>query len=257
MAEFADEEKTLQSMPERTFKELKSEGNHAYKNKDYERAEIAYSKALDMPEGADDAKLFANRAATLLELHRFPEALSDSERAIEISGTWIKGYHRKCQALKALGRVEEAFDVYKLVQGSESIEHDREWLASQLLYTFNEIVDDLVNETPSSIDRFCEIFSKLEDMRLKLSTLARFWNASTPSHRLSFFRNIALLAGSSSSTSPTGQEIGLPPSLEGVGEEQMVALPLDNYSDVREIDNWMAFFEGLELDNQLTLLQLL
>ena len=55
--------------------------------------------------------VFSNRAATLLALERYEEALADCERVLELDPKFMKGYLRKAMALRALGRKREALDV--------------------------------------------------------------------------------------------------------------------------------------------------
>jgi tetratricopeptide (TPR) repeat protein len=116
------------------MQELKEKGNEAFKRGEHEEAYRLYTQAielatLDAAESVSTNKeenagnnaqdsglhlLFSNRAATLLALERYEEALQDCDKVLEIDPKFMKGYLRKSMALKALGRKREALEVAKV-----------------------------------------------------------------------------------------------------------------------------------------------
>lgn len=99
--------------------ERKNKGNEYYHGKKYKEAIEAYSQAIDDLENTKSvsavppsttASLLLNRAAALLMLLQYREALIDCERAISLDSTNSKSYFRKATALKGLGRFNEALN---------------------------------------------------------------------------------------------------------------------------------------------------
>jgi tetratricopeptide (TPR) repeat protein len=99
------------------MQELKEKGNEAFKKGDHQEAYNLYSKALELADSEPDRSglhlVYSNRAATLLTLERYEEALADCEKVLELDPKFIKGFLRKAMALRALGRKREALDVAK------------------------------------------------------------------------------------------------------------------------------------------------
>lgn len=52
--------------------------------------------------------LLCQRSATRFAMKEYVESLCDAEAVVELKRTWAKGHSRKCKALLALGRLEEA-----------------------------------------------------------------------------------------------------------------------------------------------------
>lgn len=95
----------------------KNKGNDFYHSKNYKAAVEAYTKALEDIDSNASAilntvptavSLLLNRAAALLMLLQYREALSDCDRAISLDTVNSKAQFRKATALKGLGRLEEA-----------------------------------------------------------------------------------------------------------------------------------------------------
>ena len=87
----------------------RSEGNAAFKERDYDLAVKRYSEAIDLYDG--DHTFFSNRAMALLALDRNSEAEADGRRCMEINPGFMKGFHRTASALIKLGRPDEAVSV--------------------------------------------------------------------------------------------------------------------------------------------------
>ncbi|XP_051571537.1 dnaJ homolog subfamily C member 7-like isoform X2 [Myxocyprinus asiaticus] len=73
---------------EREAEGFKEQGNAYYVNKDYAEAFNFYTKAIDLcPK---NASYYGNRAATLMMLSRYREALEDSQQAVRLDDTFMK-----------------------------------------------------------------------------------------------------------------------------------------------------------------------
>ncbi|KAJ1911488.1 hypothetical protein IWQ60_010107 [Tieghemiomyces parasiticus] len=105
--------------------QLKTDGNTAYRAKEYEVALKKYSDALRIsqqrpvwdPAGLiveELSVLLNNRAACLLELDQPRAALADAEIVTRIKHTWAKGHFRKGRALYGLHRYREAAHAFEL-----------------------------------------------------------------------------------------------------------------------------------------------
>jgi len=86
----------------------------------------------------------------------------------------------------------------------------------------------------------------LRDKREKLCTLARFWNVMTSPERFSAFqRFLEIMAGKQEGVEPP----------EGLTEERMTALPMDNYADLEDLPTWTTFFAELGMEDRLRVLE--
>lgn len=108
---------------EKRIGELKNLGNDFYKQKKYDLAIDAYSKAInssrsrpvwDSPQLVSEeiTVLLSNRSACFLEKEAYADALYDAEIVTRIRPTWPKGYFRKGRALFGLGKYGEAVDAF-------------------------------------------------------------------------------------------------------------------------------------------------
>lgn len=91
---------------------LKEEGNIAFKNEKWKEAIELYSKAINLIHETNSKNLVVylkNRAAAYLKLGNYEGALEDCNEALEIVPTDPKALYRRCQALEALNRFEEAY----------------------------------------------------------------------------------------------------------------------------------------------------
>jgi translocation protein SEC72 len=98
---------------------LKDSGNLSFKYHKFDDAarffELAIQMALDRPPWEpvvlcrdETVFLLCNRSAARFALGQYPESLADAEAVVELKKPWAKGYFRKCKALQAMGRLEEA-----------------------------------------------------------------------------------------------------------------------------------------------------
>uniref|UniRef100_A0A8C7KN80 DnaJ homolog subfamily C member 7 n=1 Tax=Oncorhynchus kisutch TaxID=8019 RepID=A0A8C7KN80_ONCKI len=90
----------------REAESFKEQGNAYYIKKDYSEAFNYYTKAIDMcPK---NASYYGNRAATLMMLSRHREALEDSQQAVRLDDTFMKGHLREGKCHLSLGNAMAA-----------------------------------------------------------------------------------------------------------------------------------------------------
>ncbi|CAH1980067.1 unnamed protein product [Acanthoscelides obtectus] len=91
--------------------QYKEQGNTAFKNSEYDQAVRLYTKAINVTKGENRnlAVYYKNRAAAHLKQQKYQEALEDCDKCLEIVPSDPKALFRRCQALEALGRLEEAY----------------------------------------------------------------------------------------------------------------------------------------------------
>ncbi|XP_042199163.1 dnaJ homolog subfamily C member 7 [Callorhinchus milii] len=91
---------------EREAELFKEQGNAFYAKKDYNEAYNYYTKAIDMcPKSAS---YYGNRAATLMMLCRFREALEDAQQAVRLDDTFMRGHLREGKCHLSLGNAMAA-----------------------------------------------------------------------------------------------------------------------------------------------------
>ena len=98
------------------MQELKEKGNEFFKRGDHQEAYKLYTQALELAEkdeSVDKSQLhliYSNRAATLLSLERYQEALEDCEKVLALDPKFLKGHLRKAMALNKLGQLNKALE---------------------------------------------------------------------------------------------------------------------------------------------------
>ncbi|XP_070975032.1 dnaJ homolog subfamily C member 7-like isoform X2 [Oncorhynchus clarkii lewisi] len=98
---------------EREAEGFKDQGNAFYVKKDYSEAFNYYTKAIDAcPK---NASYYGNRAATLMMLCRFREALVDSQRAVRLDDCFMKGHLREGKCHLSLGNAMAASRCFQKV----------------------------------------------------------------------------------------------------------------------------------------------
>ncbi|XP_059570442.1 protein unc-45 homolog A [Alligator mississippiensis] len=89
--------------------QLRAQGNELFQAGDYEAALAAYTRALGLCDRAPErAVLHRNRAACHLKLEDYLQAEADASKAIEADGRDVKALFRRSQALRQLGRLDQA-----------------------------------------------------------------------------------------------------------------------------------------------------
>lgn len=103
----------------------KTEGNKAFKERDYGQAQVHYTQGIEAIVSCVDtttgnekiehdnllAAMYSNRAACCLKLGEHDAALKDAESCLEIDKTNVKAMFRKGLSLHALARYREACPV--------------------------------------------------------------------------------------------------------------------------------------------------
>lgn len=89
----------------------KEEGNEAFKGNDWDLAIKLYTKAINLtPSETRELSVYhKNRAAAYLKQENYEAALEDCDKSLQIVPTDPKALFRRCQALEALKRYEEAY----------------------------------------------------------------------------------------------------------------------------------------------------
>uniref|UniRef100_A0AAQ4Q1L4 J domain-containing protein n=1 Tax=Gasterosteus aculeatus aculeatus TaxID=481459 RepID=A0AAQ4Q1L4_GASAC len=98
---------------ERQAEGFKEQGNAFYSQKDYSEAFNYYTKAIDASPRT--ASYYGNRAATLMMLFRFREALEDSQQAVRLDDCFMKGHLREGKCHLSLGNAMAANRCFKKV----------------------------------------------------------------------------------------------------------------------------------------------
>ena len=92
---------------------LKTLGNSHMQKKEYEQAAQAYTKALKLsPSGPQSHVYFSNRAAALLSMKKFSDAILDSERSLALKPNYGKAHARLGLAHFLLGDYRQAMEAY-------------------------------------------------------------------------------------------------------------------------------------------------
>jgi tetratricopeptide (TPR) repeat protein len=94
---------------------LKALGNAYMQKKDYEAAADVYTQALKLsPSGPSSHVYFSNRAAALLSMKKFSDAIMDSERALALKPNYSKAHARLGLAHYLLGDYRQAMEAYSV-----------------------------------------------------------------------------------------------------------------------------------------------
>ncbi|WVQ68967.1 uncharacterized protein L199_007177 [Kwoniella botswanensis] len=127
----------VQPPPQRAemIKNLKEQGNTAFKSQQFPAAIQAYSKSADMALSRPPWELAAlsrdetaialcNRSAAFAFVNAWANALADAEAVVILKRPWTKGHFRKARALVGLERFEDAKQA--LIDGLQYEPNDKE-----------------------------------------------------------------------------------------------------------------------------------
>ncbi|XP_068120408.1 dnaJ homolog subfamily C member 7 isoform X2 [Hyperolius riggenbachi] len=119
----------------KALKAKKEEGNHAFKEGNYEQAYRLYSEALSIDPNniKTNAKLYCNRGTVNAKLKKLDEAIEDCTNAIKLDDTYIKAYLRRAQCYTDTEQYEEAVRDYEKVYQTESTKEHKHLLKNAQL----------------------------------------------------------------------------------------------------------------------------
>jgi len=232
---------SFQMAEEDPANEYRLQGNDAFAKKKFEEAEDLYSKALDA--AATNHLVWGNRSAARLNLGKNEEALADAMEALRLDPKYLKGYHRRACAHRAMG---DSGAVVQAYQDALQVDITNEWVQKQLKISKKEHAEFLRQKPVESVEDWLALFNILEDARERMLQLAEFWNNSSPEERLAIFQKfLSIISG------------GEPEDLNQ-GEftvEQMVELPMDNYEDMERNESWINFYKTKDSESKLSIFE--
>ncbi|KAK7330721.1 hypothetical protein VNO77_24919 [Canavalia gladiata] len=91
--------------------EAKAKGNAAFSAGDFAAAVRHFSDAIAL--SPSNHVLYSNRSAAYASLQKYPEALADAQKTVDLKPDWSKGYSRLGAAHLGLGQHDDAVSAYK------------------------------------------------------------------------------------------------------------------------------------------------
>lgn len=164
-ADVLNEEPTDEAAKLRLVEEVKNRAKGAFAQKDMPSAELLYGKAislLDSIPGKSEAPLYSNRSMVRLNLNKVEEALADANKCIELDAAFVKGYHRKAQALTRLNEWDDAIAAAE--EGK---------LRDPANKAFDEVIDKAKKDKEKDVEDKAKLKRDAQDVRVELH------NAST------------------------------------------------------------------------------
>uniref|UniRef100_A0A3B1K6Q8 DnaJ homolog subfamily C member 7 n=1 Tax=Astyanax mexicanus TaxID=7994 RepID=A0A3B1K6Q8_ASTMX len=153
---------------EREAEGYKEQGNAFYIKKEYSEAFNYYTKAIDVcPK---NASYYGNRAATLMMLSRYREALEDSQQAVRLDDTFVRGHLREGKCHLSLGNAMAASRCFQKVL---ELEPDNSQ-AQQELKNAESILE---------YERMAEIGFDKRDFRMVVFCMDRALESASACHR--------------------------------------------------------------------------
>ena len=167
------------------MQELKEKGNEFFKRGDHNEAYKLYTQAIQLAStdaSVDQSQLhiiYANRAASLLSLERFQEALDDCDKVIELDPKFTKAYLRKALALRGLGQLTKALEVVEA--GLEIDKNPKAVAVPELLQVKNSLRGELkkkvtkrsAKETEELVKDYNEVVGEVEQLNYELESRDR------------------------------------------------------------------------------------
>jgi import receptor subunit TOM70 len=151
---------------------LKEKGNEYFKAKQYEKAIVYYTNALDCKK---DHIFYGNRSACYYALKDYDNTIKDTTSALELKSDYTKCLLRRAHVYEEIGRFEDAmFDLTALsIFGGLSDKTNESYLERVLAKQATKMNDEVYSNLPkvlpssSSICSFLGAFAK-EDIDLDL-----------------------------------------------------------------------------------------
>mmetsp|Transcript_38919 Transcript_38919/g.72368 ORF Transcript_38919/g.72368 Transcript_38919/m.72368 type:complete len:143 (+) Transcript_38919:54-482(+) len=106
-------------------RELKTKGDQAFRDQDFQDAVALYSQALELADAETAKTVLSNRSAALAASGNFKAALDDAKKCEELDPTWPKALFRRGVALRGLKRFDMAISAF--AQGQEQDPSNPNW----------------------------------------------------------------------------------------------------------------------------------
>merc|ERR1712184_158186 len=105
----------------KALKQMKEEGNLAFKTSDWKKAHELYSQALqiDPHNKATNAKLYFNRATVDAKLRNYQDSVADCNEAIKLDEKYLKAFLRRGRSYMELEQYDEAVHDFEHVNKLE------------------------------------------------------------------------------------------------------------------------------------------
>uniref|UniRef100_A0A671RA39 Zinc finger CCCH domain-containing protein 7A-like n=1 Tax=Sinocyclocheilus anshuiensis TaxID=1608454 RepID=A0A671RA39_9TELE len=166
---------------------LFGEANDVFLEGEWARSVELYTESLNIAEYAESEdiiisqdlkeKLYANRAASYLNIGLHDQALEDSEKALQLNESNYRALYRKARCLKEMGRHQEAYEVVAkcsmaVPQDTHVIEMTQE-LAKMLglkirkAYVRSKYMQGMGGTVPVSMP-LCSTVNEMEEVEAKL-----------------------------------------------------------------------------------------
>uniref|UniRef100_A0A8C1QAC2 Zinc finger CCCH-type containing 7A n=1 Tax=Cyprinus carpio TaxID=7962 RepID=A0A8C1QAC2_CYPCA len=170
---------------------LFGEGNDVFLEGEWTRSVELYTEALNIAEYAESEdiiisqdlkeKLYANRAASYLNIGLHDQALEDSEKALQLNESNYRALYRKARCLKEMGRHQEAYEVVAkcsmaVPQDTRVIEMTQE-LAKMLglkirkAYVRSKVKKKIINRDASAVWLICCLLFQLSNSDMSVPTI--------------------------------------------------------------------------------------
>uniref|UniRef100_A0A915PUK0 MalT-like TPR region domain-containing protein n=1 Tax=Setaria digitata TaxID=48799 RepID=A0A915PUK0_9BILA len=135
---------------------LTNAANRAFQDGNFNQALSLYHTAIQLYP--TNSILYSNRSAIFLRLKRFHESLDDAKQAILLSPKWAKGYFREGDALRGVGKFDEAIFAYckslAIENGIETIKALKESLRYSLIKDHLSVLLDEIENDGVKLDSF-------------------------------------------------------------------------------------------------------
>ncbi|XP_032675627.1 protein unc-45 homolog B [Odontomachus brunneus] len=148
---------------DKTAQEWKEKGNEEFNKDNWSEALDCYTNALKLTkeDNSDKAVYYKNRAAAYLKLKEYENVIADCDNALKICSNDPKALFRRCQALEALEKFEEAYRDARYIILSDPNNKSIQPIATRL----HEIVQERYKES----SRISAKVSQMLDLAFNMS----------------------------------------------------------------------------------------